>query len=270
MGKILQRVIFALALVVCAGTNSEQLDSTQANTQLPWPVADVAIIIDDIGYSKRQGLAAIALPGDITYAIIPHSPNAVFLAKQAKAQNKELMLHAPMSNINHHPMGQHGLSESMGEADFTRALTNSIESVPYISGVNNHMGSLLTQKRLPMQWTMRALYERDLYFIDSRTTSQSVAWRTAQQSNVPSLKRDVFLDHERNLEAINEQFNKFIAIAKRRGHAIAIAHPYPETLNYLKHNLARLHTQGINLVPASTLVKRYSPNQRHTQAKINR
>jgi len=231
-------------------------------------VADVAIIIDDIGYNKGQGMNAISLPGDVTYAIIPHSPNAVFLAKYAKQQQKEIMLHAPMSNISHRPMGQSGLKESMGETDFTQVLTRAIKSVPHISGVNNHMGSLLTQKHLPMEWTMKELSKHGLYFIDSRTTSHSVAWKTAQKRNVPSLKRDVFLDHDRNPERINDQFGEFIAIAKRRGYAIAIAHPYPETLTYLKENLSRLSSQGIRLVPASVLVSRYSPNRKQLQAEF--
>jgi len=115
---------------------------------------------------------------------------------------------------------------------------------------------------------MKTLNKRDLYFIDSRTTSHSVAWRTAQRRNVPSLKRDVFLDHDRDPEIINDQFSEFIAIAKRRGYAIAIAHPYPETLTYLKQNLSRLTSQGIRLVSASALAKRHSPNQKQLQAEL--
>ncbi|MGH1438892.1 MAG: divergent polysaccharide deacetylase family protein [Cellvibrionaceae bacterium] len=248
---------------------SAPTESTEAATKKTKAViANVAIIIDDIGYNKRQGMKAIALPGNITYAIIPHSPNAVFLAQHAKKHQKEIMLHAPMSNINHRPMGESGLRESMGETDFTQALTRAINSVPHISGVNNHMGSLLTQKHLPMEWTMKELVKHGLYFIDSRTTSHSVAWKTAQKRNVPSLKRDVFLDHDRDPEIINDQFSEFIAIAKRRGYAIAIAHPYPETLAYLQQNLDRLASQGIRLVPASTLVKRYSPNQKQLRAEF--
>ncbi|MFT6389726.1 MAG: polysaccharide deacetylase 2 family uncharacterized protein YibQ [Cellvibrionaceae bacterium] len=263
--KILHKVAL-LTLFVSAGSYGEE--NVPINLQSNKHVADVAIIIDDIGYNKRQGLNALDLPGALTYAIIPHSPNAVFLAEYARENQKEIMLHAPMSNINHRPMGPSGLSESMGEVDFTQVLTTAIDSVPYISGVNNHMGSLLTQKRLPMEWTMKALSEHGLYFIDSRTTSNSVAWLTAQQRNVPSLKRDVFLDNDRKPEMINDQFSEFIAIAQRRGYAIAIAHPHPETLDYLKRHLDRLSSQGIRLVPVSTLVKRYSPNQKQIKANL--
>jgi len=269
-GKTLRfKLLHALALTTLTFNSvSYSEEDTPISRQSNNYVADVAIIIDDIGYSKHQGLNAIDLPGALTYAIIPHSPNAVFLAHYARENQKEIMLHAPMSNISDRPMGQSGLSEAMSEVDFTQVLTNAIDSVPFISGVNNHMGSLLTQKRLPMEWTMTALSKHGLYFIDSRTTSQSVAWLTAQQRNVPSLKRDVFLDHDRNPEAINDQFSEFIAIAKRRGYAIAIAHPYPETLTYLQQNLTRLASQGIRLVSASTLVKHYSPHQKQFKADL--
>ncbi len=220
----------------------------------------IAIIIDDIGYNYAQGLEAFALPGAITYAIIPHSPKADFFALEAKKHNKEIMLHAPMSTVHNTPLGEYGLTENMSEARFKEALNASLDSLPDATGVNNHMGSLLTQKSLPMEWVMQALHARRLYFIDSRTTSQSVAWQTAQSFNIPSLKRDIFLDHTPTTDFINEQFNKLMAIAKRKGYAVAIAHPYPETINYLKQQLPKLKEQNIELVSASALVFDHSPN----------
>ena len=107
-----------------------------------------------------------------------------------------------------------------------------------------------------------------LYFIDSRTTPQSVAWKTAQLNDVPSLKRDIFLDHERNYGFINAQFKQLIVVAKRRGYAIAIAHPYPETIAFLQEHVSRLSENGITLVPASQLVNRYSPNRQQIQARM--
>jgi polysaccharide deacetylase 2 family uncharacterized protein YibQ len=230
-------------------------------------VADVAIIIDDIGYNKSQGLAAINIPGNLTYAIIPHSPHSKFLATAAHNKQKEIILHAPMSNIHNHPMGQSGLTNDMSKEHFDHTLLDALASVPYISGVNNHMGSLLTQMQRPMEWTMKTIKENGLYFIDSRTPPASIAWKTAQQFNIASLKRDVFLDHKRDSIFIAEQFERFINIAKRRGYAIAIGHPYPETIEYLKNNINRLKAHGIRLKIASELVNRHSPNKQQ-QAKM--
>lgn len=263
-------LLFLCAFFICQFSFGDMIsnhtDGQQRKT-ISNKIAEVAIIIDDLGYNKENGLAMINLPGALTYAVIPHSPNAVFLAKFANSKHKEIMLHAPMSNISDFPMGDIGLNESMEEDEFNHALIKAINSVPHIRGVNNHMGSLLTQKHLPMEWTMQRLSERGLYFIDSRTTSQSIAWRTAQISNVPSLKRDVFLDNERDPQSIDHQFMLLIQKAKRKGYAIAIAHPYPETINYLKQNLGKLAASGIELVPASTLVHRHSPNLKRIQAK---
>jgi len=221
----------------------------------------VAIIIDDLGYNYEQGLKAMQLPGAITYAIIPHSPKAQFFAQEAQKHNKEIMLHAPMSTINHKPLGKNGLTGLMEEADFKQVLNQSLLSLPSVKGMNNHMGSLLTQKSQPMSWVMQSLKQSQLYFIDSRTSAQSVAWDIAQQYGIPSLKRDVFLDHEPNEAFIDKQFKLLISTAKHQGYAVAIAHPYPETVAYLSLNLSRLHDAGISLVPASELAKRFSPNQ---------
>jgi polysaccharide deacetylase 2 family uncharacterized protein YibQ len=220
----------------------------------------IAIIIDDMGYNYAQGVKAIALPGAITYAIIPHSPKADFFALEAQKHHKEVMLHAPMSNVHNIPLGKNGLYEGMNETRFKEALNLSLDSMPSASGVNNHMGSLLTQKALPMEWVMQALQKRRLYFIDSRTTSNSVAWKTAQTYNIPSLKRDIFLDHTPTPEFIDKQFSKLINLAKHKGYAVAIAHPYPETIRYLKQQLPLLAKQNIALVSASELVFDHSPN----------
>jgi polysaccharide deacetylase 2 family uncharacterized protein YibQ len=259
-----------------APTNSTNLDSIINNTttldennediEHQIIVAEVAIIIDDIGYNRSQGLAAINIPGKLTYAIIPHSPHAKSLAIAANKMQKELILHAPITNIHNYPMGQSGLSEEMSEENFHNTLSNAIASVPYVIGVNNHMGSLLTQQQRPMEWTMKTLKAHGLYFIDSRTTPASIAWKTAQQFNIASLKRDVFLDHERDSGFIAEQFERFISIAKRKGYAIAIAHPYPETIKYLRDNINRLKAHGIRLRTASELVNYHSPNKQ--QAKM--
>jgi len=221
----------------------------------------VAIIIDDIGYNYAQGVKAMQLPGAITYAIIPHSPKATFFARHAQQLHKEVMLHVPMSTVYNTPLGKDGLTESMGEHTFKQALTNSLALLPNAKGVNNHMGSLLTQKDQPMNWMMQSLKQKQLYFIDSRTSTQSVAWAVAQEYGIPSLKRDIFLDHEVTEKFIASQFKKFIAKALLQGYAVAIAHPYPETILYLEQNLASLSSHNITLVSASELANRFSKHQ---------
>lgn len=260
MRFIISSVILLISHSIYA-ENILQLDMETSRSQ-------VAIIIDDIGYNKQRGLAALNLPGALTYAVIPSSPNGEYLAKAAQRQEKEIILHAPMSNIHDYPLGELGLVDGMTEQAFNEALQQALGSVPHISGVNNHMGSLLTQKAVPMEWMMQALRDRGLYFIDSRTTSQSVAWEIAQRHGVPSLKRDIFLDNDRDKAVLEQQFSTLLKVAKRKGFAIGIGHPYPETITYLEENLKRLEQHGIQLVPASLLVDRFSPNLQKMQAKM--
>lgn len=215
----------------------------------------VAIIIDDIGYNRKQGLAALALPGDFTYALIPYSPNALTFAKAAASQDKEVMLHTPMSDIQRRPVSKGGLTMAMNETDVIETLNSSIDSLPNIRGVNNHQGSLLTQQYETMQWVMKTLKQRDLYFVDSRTTHRSVAYKTATEYHVPALRRDIFLDHERSTDFLQTQFTALMALAKRRGYAVAIGHPYPETIRFLSENINRLEENGIKLLPVSKIVQ---------------
>lgn len=215
----------------------------------------VAIIIDDIGYNRQQGLAALALPGDFTYALIPYSPNALAFAKTAAGKQKEVMLHAPMSDILRRPVAKGGLTISMDREAVVQTLNTSIDSLPNVRGVNNHQGSLLTQKTEPMQWVMEALKKRDLYFVDSRTTHKSVAYQTANRYRVPALRRDIFLDHERTTAFLEQQFVQLMTIAKRRGYAVGIGHPYPETIQFLSDNISRLETNGIKLLPVSEILQ---------------
>lgn len=143
----------------------------------------------------------------------------------------------------------------MTHGEFVKQLRSNIASVPHISGVNNHMGSLLTQHPGHMDWLMDALAKQgDLYFIDSRTTTKSVASLFAQKHNVPSLERDIFLDPDFRPETIRREFSRFINQARETGYAIAIAHPHPHTIQFIKQHINELEGQGIKLVPVSEMV----------------
>lgn len=218
--------------------------------------AQLAIIIDDIGYNADLGERSLRLEGNFTYAILPHAPHGPRLARLGARTGKEIMVHNPMSNIRGLPLDEGALDGTMAHADFMATLQGNLKALPEARGLNNHMGSLLTQDPRAMGWIMQTLGERGFYFIDSRTTASSRAWETARRYRVPSLKRDVFLDHERNIEQIAHQLTEAIELARDRGYALAIGHPYPETLIVLEHMQPALVEAGVELVPVSTLLKR--------------
>lgn len=207
----------------------------------------IAIIIDDMGNQQQQGLKAIHLPAPMTLAFLPGRPHTQKQARLAHQYGHEVMLHAPMENMRQLPLGAMALTSRMPDAELTSTLRQAIDSIPHISGVNNHMGSLLTSSPRAMNTVMQEIQKHPLYFVDSRTAASSVAYESARQHKIPSLTRDIFLDHEISYRAIHNQFQRLLSIARKKGTAIAIGHPHKETLRYLEKALPRLGQQGINV-----------------------
>ncbi len=240
----------------CQADDSDLFDSSRPT---------ISIIIDDIGYQLAADTRAIELPGPIAYAFLPHTPYSIELAKLAHSYNKEIMLHAPMQPSNsdkNHLLGPGALIMDMSEQQFIKTLQEDLAAIPHVIGINNHMGSLLTRHPGHMLWLMREMNRQgSLFFVDSLTSSQSVANKVALEHSVPALKRDIFLDHVADEEHINRQFDKLIAIAKKRGQAIAIGHPYKATLDVLEKRLPELEALEVNLIPVSEMIKQQRPTQ---------
>lgn len=215
----------------------------------------IAIIIDDLGYSRERGLAVTALPAGVTCAVIPEAPWSPMLAERAESSGKEVMLHLPMETEADRPLDAGALDTSMDRDAYHQVLDRALQRIPQAVGVNNHMGSTLTARPEPMDWLMEALAGRSLYFVDSRTTPDSVAETIARRRGLRAETRDVFLDNDTDLLSINARFNELIRIARRNGQAIGIGHPYPETISYLRKVLPLLREAGIEVVPASALVR---------------
>lgn len=219
----------------------------------------VAIIIDDIGFQKADPLL-IRLPYQLTFAVMPFTPQGKEMALLASQQQKEIMLHMPMEAVaQNHLLGKGALRKKMSKAQVQQALHQALADVPQAIGVNNHMGSLYTTLSAPMDWTMQVMAERQLYFIDSKTTNRSSVGAATTQHGVKSRSRDIFLDNDKSYQALDRQFNQLLKLAKQQGSAIAIGHPYPETYQYLRKNLSRLKAEGIELVPVSQLLALPAP-----------
>jgi polysaccharide deacetylase 2 family uncharacterized protein YibQ len=216
----------------------------------------IAIIIDDLGYRYEEGRRAVALPGDVTCAVIPNTPHGAHMAEAAHAAGKEIMLHLPMQPVDPlRPVGDEGIALETTRRGVTDALARGMLSVPYVAGVNNHMGSLITRHPGHMTWLMEDLLERNLFFIDSVTTESSVALRMAREQGVTAMRRDLFLDSEEATEAeIYSQLQALYAMARREGLALGIGHPYPATIAVLERELPRLAEHGIRLVTVSQLI----------------
>lgn len=215
--------------------------------------AQVAIIIDDIGY-RQSDEAVLTLPDNITLSVLPHTPLGSSVAQKAHEKGHEVMLHIPMQALNGKKLGPGGITNTMTESEIKNTIRLAFESVPFAKGANNHMGSLLTQLEEPMLWVMETLKQKELYFVDSMTTRYTQAGSTADSLGLPQLKRQIFLDNDVSIPALERQFNQLMSLAHSQGQVVAIAHPYPETIAYLKLNLHRLNSAGIRLVKTSELL----------------
>ena len=199
-------------------------------------------MVDDVGNNLARAQRLIDMPFELTLGLLPFSPYAPSIAVQARLAGKEIILHQPMEPIpaNHAHTERGTLKLAMSAENFDRQFADSLARLPHVVGVNNHTGSLLTAHREPMDRLMSSIRARGLFFLDSRTTADSVAETAARDWQVPTIHRDVFLDHVITPAAIENAFSRALAIARRRGHAVVIAHPHRLSLDFLETKLAAL------------------------------
>lgn len=218
-------------------SDMEQGNSSEMDF-LPSPPM-ISVIIDDVGYNRRGMEESLALPLPVVLAILPMTPYAKQTADAAQKQRRVTILHVPMENQRELRLGPGGLYMNMDEETFKKVLNEDLDSVPWVQGANNHMGSLLTTHRTAMEWVMDVMEERSLFFVDSLTDSKSVAHVVASERQIRTVTRDVFLDNVKTQSAINKQFEILIKKAHKYGSAVAIGHPYPETMRFLHERLSQ-------------------------------
>ena len=244
------------SLTLCSIANAQdQQGSHTAKSSFDLPA--ISIIIDDLGYTYQRDMRIANLAAPITCAILPHTPYGVMVAERAHRLHKEILLHQPMQAIdNWDDLGPGAVSLDMDAAQFQAIIRDNLNSIPHVTGINNHMGSLLTRHPGHMSWLMEVLEQReDLFLVDSFTTSASVVGQIANEYWIPNIRRDIFLDNERSIEHITAQFNKLLTTARKNGYALAIGHPYPQTITVLENLLPKLAKKGYHIVPVSTLLK---------------
>ena len=192
----------------------------------------------------------------ITFSVLPHSPFMQEIARSANAKGYEIMLHLPMEPLEypHVNPGTGALLMSMSPDRLIDQLYENLKAVPYVKGVNNHMGSKMTAVSTQMYQIFSVLKKQNLYFIDSRTTTETLCRPSARLFQLQFAQRDVFLDNIQTTDAIQRQINKLILIADSHGEGIGIGHPYPVTYEVLRKMLPGLQKK-VEFVSASALVK---------------
>jgi len=216
-----------------------------------------AIVIDDLGQDLKPARALLSMPYALTLSILPDLLASRATALQAHADGREVMLHLPMEPLEPARIGpgEGAIRVGMGEPDIDRVIGADLDSVPYASGVNNHMGSRATSDAALMNAVMKELAARRLYFIDSRTSPSTQALEAARRAGIPAFYRSVFLDDTETVGYTLGQLRRFRAAVVEQGMALAIGHPHPTTITALETFLPELAREDIELVPASRLVR---------------
>ena len=228
-----------------------QENSTVSSTERP----KLAIVIDDLGNDRAQADALFRLSYALTLSVLPHEADSGEIAEEAHRRGYEVMLHLPMASNAGNKDETIELHPGMTSADVEKTFASMLETVPYASGVNNHEGSLGTADQKLMDELMPLLRQRNLFFIDSRTTAATVAESAAHVAGVATARRNVFLDDEQSVVATRKQFALAMQDAKEKGSALAIGHPHPTTLEVLGEMLPEAERQGVRLVFASDLAR---------------
>jgi polysaccharide deacetylase 2 family uncharacterized protein YibQ len=214
----------------------------------------IAIVIDDLGRSVEVIDQLHAIGVALTYAVLPFEPRTAEVAARLDALDEEVLCHLPMEAQRGENPGQGALTEAMDVQQIRDATSRALDAVPGAAGVNNHMGSALSEDRAKMSAVLDVVRERGLFFLDSRTSAASVGFAVAREAGIPAAERKVFLDDDRTPAAIRHQLRRLLAMANRGEPAIAIGHPYPETIAVLVEEMPRAKEKGYELVRVSDVV----------------
>jgi len=223
------------------------------------PVARVALVIDDLGRSLGELDAIRALGIPITYSVLPFEVRTPQVVAQLQLDGVEFLCHMPMEPGNGANPGPGALTSSMSRRQLRRAARAALDAVPGAVGVNNHMGSELTTDPRAMETVLKLLAKRHIFFLDSRTSADTLGYQVARSLGVPATERQVFLDGDLAPLAIADEFERLLQIARLNGSAVGIGHPHAVTLEVLAEQIPLARAQGFEFVAVSLLVDRDHP-----------
>jgi polysaccharide deacetylase 2 family uncharacterized protein YibQ len=215
----------------------------------------IAIVIDDLGLNRRQTAAVTALPAPLTMSFMPYAEDLAAQTEAAASAGHEIFLHLPMEPVDSSKNpGPNALLASLSADELATRLVENLDRFSGYVGVNNHMGSRLTQDPAAMAIVMAELKRRDVMFLDSVTIGGSIAYETAVRFGIPAAERDVFLDNEPEVGAILQQLRLLERDASHQGFAIAIGHPNGATVKALAQWIPDAIARGYRIVPVSEII----------------
>jgi polysaccharide deacetylase 2 family uncharacterized protein YibQ len=219
------------------------------------PKGQIVLIIDDVGFDHQPLDAAMHIDPNLNFSVLPNAQHAHEFAEELHRAGFEVLCHLPMEPVDypHQSPGKNAVMTAMTDAQIAETTREDIAAVPHAAGVNNHMGSRATSDPRVMRAVLTSM-PKGMFFIDSMTSSRSVAERVAREMRVPTAARQVFLDDVQEEGAVRRQLAQLTADAEHRGVAIGIGHMYPVTVRVLGEAAPELRAKGFRFVRASEAV----------------
>ncbi len=216
----------------------------------------VAIIIDDLGYQQEIAERILNLNFPVAISVLPFLSDSQLVAKMAKEKGMTVLLHLPMEphNSNVNP-GKGAIFSTMNEEEIRNKMLANLLEFPEADGVNNHMGSKVTENKEIMRIVLDEIKGRDIFFIDSMTSPDSVGYKLSKELGIKTAFRSVFLDNEQDVDYIRNQVSLLKEFAIRNGSAIAIGHPYCNTIDVLNELDIILEAEGVEIVKLEELLE---------------
>lgn len=238
-----------------AQTSSKKKEAAVNN----YPKSKIVIIVDDLGLKKNPIDQLLKIQAPITFAVLPSLPYSTYAAEKAYKKGWDVILHMPMepkesSGYIGADAGDEVLLVGLPKDTILAKLNNSLNSVPHVIGVNNHMGSKFMENGELTELILKDLKKKGMLFVDSKTSSQSTGYDTAMELGMKTAQRDIFLDHSsKSSTHVKKQLKKLIELSKKRGYAVGICHPYPGTIEALTEMIPNMDDE-VEVVSISNII----------------
>jgi polysaccharide deacetylase 2 family uncharacterized protein YibQ len=216
----------------------------------------LVFVIDDAGNNLRELEPFLRIPFPLTIAVLPGLPNSAEAAKRIRSAGKDVILHQPMEAIGGQNPGPQAIYSGMSAQEIRSILSRNITEVGPVAGMNNHQGSKVTMDSEAMETILAFCREQGIYFLDSRTTSETSVPAAARRLGIKIAERDIFIDNEQDRDSMLRYITSGLARAQKNGHAVMIGHTWsPALAPLLAERFPLLTSQGYTIKTASDIIK---------------
>lgn len=259
LSKLARRTTVSPVVVTQRERRAHNGDTWEKYAAVPVSVpvgnATVVLVIDDLGIVKKTTQEMIDMDAPLTLSFLPYASGIAAQVDDAYQKGHDILVHIPMEPKGDADPGPYALMSSDNERARKESIDYNLNQFSNYIGINNHMGSEFTEDDEAVEQLINVIGEKGLMVLDSKTTPNSKLEDTAREHKIPVTNRDVFLDNIREEEYILSQLAELERIAKARGNALAIGHPYPQTVSALKEWIPTLADKGITIVPISQTLR---------------